>query len=105
MGDALGMPVEGLSHQNVRTYYKGIKEPRADEKRQDLGVGQWTADTQRARALARALATAAPDSPEEVRVAFEAQLAQAGAMRRGGVSSPSSAVAAASTWREASSAA
>ena len=31
VGDALGMPVEGLSHQNVRTYYKGIKGYRADE--------------------------------------------------------------------------
>jgi ADP-ribosyl-[dinitrogen reductase] hydrolase len=55
-GDALGMPVEGLSHQNVRTYYRGIKDLRADEKRGDLAAGQWTHRTQRAIALARALA-------------------------------------------------
>ncbi len=60
VGDALGMPVDGLSHQNVRTYYKGIKGYRADEHRRDLGAGQWTHLTQRAFALARALADAAP---------------------------------------------
>ena len=54
-GDALGMPVAGLSHQNVRTYYRGIKSFRADEKRGDLGAGAWTALTQRAFAAARAL--------------------------------------------------
>ncbi|MDT0633300.1 ADP-ribosylglycohydrolase family protein [Rubrivirga sp. S365] len=91
VGDALGMPVEGLSHQNVRTYYKGIKEMRADEKRGDLDAGQWTADTQRARALTRALATAAPDSPEEVRTTLALPGDDA---RRGGVVSPSSALAA-----------
>lgn len=94
LGDALGMPVEGLSHQNVRTYYKGVKELRADEKRGDLGVGQWTADTQRARALARALTVGAPDSPEEVRAAFESELSSVSEFRRGDVSSPSSAGAA-----------
>lgn len=58
VGDALGMPIEGLSHQNVRTYYKGIKEYRADEERQDLDKGQWTDDTQFTFALARALVDA-----------------------------------------------
>ena len=96
VGDALGMPVEGLSHQNVRTYYKGIKEPRADEKRDDLGVGQWTADTQRARAVARALVAGAPDSPEEVRAAFADELPAEADLRRPAVASPSSALAAAS---------
>ncbi|MEM6327882.1 MAG: ADP-ribosylglycohydrolase family protein [Bacteroidota bacterium] len=56
IGDALGMPIEGLSHPNVRTYYKGIKGFRADEKRGELDAGQWTADTQNALALATALA-------------------------------------------------
>ncbi|MEL6614362.1 MAG: ADP-ribosylglycohydrolase family protein [Bacteroidota bacterium] len=55
IGDALGMPIDGLSHQNVRTYYKGIKGYRADEKRGELEAGQWTAHTQNARALAAAL--------------------------------------------------
>ena len=73
LGDALGMPVEGLSHINVRTYYKGIKEMRADEKRRDLQAGQFTADTQRARALTRALTVAPPDSPEAARAAFVAR--------------------------------
>ncbi len=94
IGDALGMPVEGLSHQNVRTYYKGIKELRADEKRGDLEAGQWTADTQRARSLMRALTVGSPDSPDEVRKAFEADLEAAGTLRRGDVVSPSSAGAA-----------
>ena len=93
LGDALGMPVEGLSHQNVRTYYKGIKGLAADDRR-GLARGQWTADTQRARALARALATGAPDSPEEVRAAFAAGLPAEDDLRRGGVVSPSSAGAA-----------
>src|SRR5690554_4522784 len=56
VGDALGMPVDGLSHQNVRLYYKGVKGYTADEKRGDLDAGQWTAHTQRLRALAAALA-------------------------------------------------
>jgi ADP-ribosyl-[dinitrogen reductase] hydrolase len=55
VGDALGMPIEGLSHQNIRTYYKGIKEYRDDEKRGDLKAGQWTDDTQLTFAVARAL--------------------------------------------------
>lgn len=54
-GDALGMPVEGLSHQNVRTYYLGIKEYRDDLERRDLESGQWTDDTQFTFALVRAL--------------------------------------------------
>ena len=94
VGDALGMPVEGLSHQNVRTYYKGVKELVADDKRGDLAAGQWTADTQRARALARALAQGAPDSPDEVRQAFAAELPAPVELRRGAVTSPSSAGAA-----------
>ena len=56
IGDALGMPIDGLSHINVRTYYKGIKGFRADEKRGEGDAGQWTAHTQNARALAAALA-------------------------------------------------
>jgi ADP-ribosylglycohydrolase len=55
IGDALGMPVEGLSHQNVRTYYKGIKEYRDDEYHEDLAAGQWTDDTQFTFALVRAM--------------------------------------------------
>ncbi|MFB6098199.1 MAG: ADP-ribosylglycohydrolase family protein [Salinibacter sp.] len=58
VGDALGMPVEGLSHQNVRTYYKGIKEYRDDDQRGDLEAGQWTDDTQMTFAVVRALAQA-----------------------------------------------
>jgi ADP-ribosylglycohydrolase len=60
VGDALGMPIEGLSHQNVRTYYKGIKEYRDDDQRGDLDAGQWTDDTQMTFALVRTLA-AHPD--------------------------------------------
>lgn len=95
VGDMLGMPVEGLSHPNVRTYYKGIQAPRADEKRGDLGIGQWTADTQRARALTRALASAPADGPEAVRAAFAAELATSEPLRRPEVASGGSASAAA----------
>lgn len=62
VGDALGMPIEGLSHQNVRTYYKGIKEYRDDDQRGDLQAGQWTDDTQFTFALARVLTMA--ETPE-----------------------------------------
>ena len=55
VGDALGMPIEGLSHSYVRTYYKGIKEYRDDDQRGDLDAGQWTDDTQMTFALVRAL--------------------------------------------------
>src|SRR5690554_4008844 len=60
VGDALGMPVEGMSHVNVRMYYKGIKGYRGDEQRGGLNAGQWTDDTQMSFALARVLTTAAP---------------------------------------------
>ncbi len=60
VGDALGMPVNGLSHQNVRLYYRGIKGYTADEKRLDLQAGQWTVHTQRLFAVARLLTAHAP---------------------------------------------
>lgn len=72
VGDALGMPVDGLSHQNVRTYYRGVKGLHADAHRRDLGAGQWTAHTQRAAALTRALV--ATSDPEAVAGAFAAEL-------------------------------
>ncbi len=79
VGDALGMPVEGLSHQNVRTYYKGIKKYRADEQRGDLQAGQWTDDTQLTFALARALtaAEAVEAFPAEAAKAYVALLPKA----------------------------
>ncbi|HET6568961.1 MAG TPA: ADP-ribosylglycohydrolase family protein [Rhodothermales bacterium] len=58
VGDALGMPVEGLSHQNVRTFYKGIKAYRADERRSDLAAGQWTDDTQLTFAIVQGMVEA-----------------------------------------------
>lgn len=53
IGDALGMPVTGFSHQNIRTFYKGIKGYRDDERRGDMKAGQWTDHTQRMQALCR----------------------------------------------------
>ena len=61
VGDALGMPIEGLSHSNVRTYYKGIKEYRDDDQRGDLDAGQWTDDTQMTFAVAEAVAQSPGD--------------------------------------------
>ncbi|ARA93378.1 hypothetical protein AWN76_009570 [Rhodothermaceae bacterium RA] len=69
VGDALGMPVEGLSHQNVRMYYKGIKGYTADEKRGDLTAGQWTDDTQFTFALVRVLTASADPVELPARVA------------------------------------
>ncbi len=46
IGDALGMPLDALSHQNVRTYYRGVRGFEGDEKRGDLGPGQFTGRTQ-----------------------------------------------------------
>ena len=83
IGDALGMPIEGLSHQNVRTYYKGIKAYRDDEKRQDLQAGQWTDDTQFTFAVARALTNAAWTSEVPQRAA-EAYVALRPEARRWG---------------------
>lgn len=105
VGDALGMPIEMLSHQNVRTYYKGIKEFRADEKRGDLAAGQWTDDTQLAFALADVLAhTETPrtlsDAPERAAAAFVALQPVA---RRWGQTTTGAveALAAGTPWQEA----
>src|SRR5690606_8963604 len=62
--------VAGLSHQNVRLYYRGVKEYRADEKRGALAAGQWTAPTQSLFALADALA-GSPGAPALVRTRFQ----------------------------------
>lgn len=77
VGDALGMPVEGLSHQNVRMYYKGIKAYRADEKRGGLEAGQWTGDTQLTFALAEALAARGDDARSHLTKACVALLSEA----------------------------
>lgn len=74
IGDALGMPIEGLSHTHVRTYYKGIKGFRDDEKRGELEAGQWTADTQSALALATAL-VAHPDDLGRAQVVWRRERA------------------------------
>ncbi len=50
LGDALGMPLDGLSHQNVRLYYRGVKGLAADEKR-GIAAGTGTALTQALGAL------------------------------------------------------
>jgi ADP-ribosylglycohydrolase len=86
VGDALGMPIEGLSHQNVRTYYKGIKEYRDDDQRGDLDAGQWTDDTQMTFALVRAL-TGAPDPGDWPAAAAEAYVALRPEARRWGTTS------------------
>ncbi len=54
IGDALAMPIHGLSHQNVRMYYKGIKGYQADEKRGGA-AGTGTLHTRRLRCAARTL--------------------------------------------------
>jgi ADP-ribosylglycohydrolase len=83
VGDALGMPIEGLSHSHVRTYYKGIKEYRADDQRGDLEAGQWTDDTQFTFALARVVA-AHPDPADWPAAAAEAYVALRDRARRWG---------------------
>ncbi len=51
IGDALGRPANGLSHQNVRLYFKGIKEYRDDEYGEGT-AGSGTTLTRHALALA-----------------------------------------------------
>jgi ADP-ribosylglycohydrolase len=86
VGDALGMPIEGMSHSNVRTYYKGIKEYRDDDQRGDLDAGQWTDDTQMTFALVRAL-TEAPEPADWPAAAAEAYVALRPRARRWGQTS------------------
>ena len=86
VGDALGMPIEGLSHSNVRTYYKGIKEYRDDDQRGDLDAGQWTDDTQMTFALVRAI-TAHLRPDEWPSAAADAYVALRDEARRWGPSS------------------
>jgi ADP-ribosylglycohydrolase len=86
VGDALGMPIEGISHQNVRTYYKGIKEYRDDEQRGDLDAGQWTDDTQMTFAVVRAI-TAASEPGEWPELVAEQYVALRGEARRWGPTS------------------
>lgn len=101
VGDALGMPIEGLSHQNVRTYYKGIKEYRDDDERGDLSAGQWTDDTQFTFALARAL-TGAPDPAAWPARAAEAYVALRPEARRWGPTTSSAVdrLADGTSWQE-----
>ncbi len=79
VGDALGMPVEGLSHTNVRTYYRGIKQYEPDRHRRDLAAGQWTDDTQFTFALTEALTDwlRTTDHPDRFDTALGARLAAA----------------------------
>jgi ADP-ribosylglycohydrolase len=70
-GDALGTPIEGLSHQNVRTYYRGLRGYRADEKRGDRAAGEGTHRTARLLALADAF-DGPQDTPLPERVAAAA---------------------------------
>jgi ADP-ribosylglycohydrolase len=83
VGDALGMPVEGLSHQNVRTYYLGIKAYRDDEQRKDLDAGQWTDDTQCTFAVVRTCTDVSDPADWPARVA-EAYVALRPEARRWG---------------------
>jgi ADP-ribosylglycohydrolase len=80
------MPIEGLSHSNVRTYYKGIKEYRDDDQRGDLDAGQWTDDTQMTFALVRAL-TGHADPADWPAAAAEAYVALRPDARRWGQTS------------------
>lgn len=70
IGDTLGMPLEMLSHQNVRTYYRGLREPVGDEKRGDLEKGQVTSRSQFMLLLGRSLISGVPivELPELRRV-------------------------------------
>lgn len=60
IGDTLGMPVEMLSHQNVRTYYRGLRDFVGDEKRGDLGKGQVTGRSQLMLLLGHSLISGTP---------------------------------------------
>lgn len=104
VGDALGMPIEGLSHQNVRTYYLGIKEYRDDLERKDLDAGQWTDDTQFTFALVRVL-TDGDELPEAGRRLAEAYVSMRPEARRWGPTTSAAVerLAEGVSWREAGS--
>ncbi len=60
IGDALAMPVDGLSHQNVRLYYRGVKGFVASEHG---GTAAGTGTARTARLLAR-LGGTLPDADD-----------------------------------------
>ena len=80
IGDALAMPVAGLSHQNVRFFHKGIKGYVADAHRGGA-AGTGTAVTERLVAVVRAVragdpaALAPDDDPSALPVAVAVPLA------------------------------
>ena len=62
IGDALAMPVDGLSHQNVRLYYRGVKGFVASEHG-GTRAGTGTARTARLLARLRGTPPGAPAPP------------------------------------------
>jgi ADP-ribosyl-[dinitrogen reductase] hydrolase len=65
IGDALGMPAEGRSHLQIRTYYRGIRTYEDDHfDLEGLKAGQWTDDTQQMLALLESLCEAGGAEPQ-----------------------------------------
>ncbi|MDA8146359.1 MAG: ADP-ribosylglycohydrolase family protein [Thermaerobacter sp.] len=60
-GDALGMPVEGLTAEEIRARWGSVRHYLSGG---DLGPGQYTDDTQQTLALARSLLAAGGFAPE-----------------------------------------
>jgi len=56
LGEAMGIPVDGLSHQNIRTYYKGVKTLISDERRRGTVAGAWGESTEDMFAVGRLIA-------------------------------------------------
>ena len=56
LGEAMGIPVDGLSHQNIRTYYKGVKTLLSDERRRGTVAGAWGKSTEDMFAVGRLIA-------------------------------------------------
>lgn len=54
IGDALGMPAEGMSREKIKQIYGEIKD-FLPSPYGDLGAGQWTDDTEQTIALAKSL--------------------------------------------------
>ena len=90
IGDALAAPVDGLSHQNVRLYYRGIKG-YADHEHGDTRAGEGTART--AHLLARLDGTVPPsghlaDADAALVAATAAPIADADAIANDGAEAP-----------------
>ena len=64
VGDALGMPVEGMKREDIKRYYGKISD-FVDSPLGDLKAGEWTDDTEQMIILANSILKTRTFSPEQ----------------------------------------